>query len=194
MQTAPDSGAIGDAAVNLLAGRHSVGPKFLGLPAPTDTQLRRAFAAALRAPDHCKLIPYRFVVVRDDGLERLSTLFVNYGRRCGKPDDELALERQRALQAPLVIAVIARVDAVHEVPTHEQWIAVGGAVTNLLNALHFMDFGAKMLSGRRAGDPQIAAAFCRADEQLVGWISVGTPKAALHRRSRDEVDRVFSVF
>lgn len=184
----------GETALALLASRHSVGPKHLGAPGPSDEQLRRAFAAALRAPDHGKLTPFRFVVARGDGLERLAELFVDYGRRCGKPDDELALERRRAAQAPVVIAVVARIDAMHEVPAHEQWIAVGGALTNVLNALHFMGFGAKMLSGRRAGDPTIGAAFCRDGEQLVGWISVGTPQAPPRARSTDPVDRVASAF
>jgi nitroreductase len=184
----------GAAALRLLASRHSVGPKHLGLPAPSDGELHQAFAAALRAPDHGKLIPFRFVVVRDDGLERLAELFVDYGRRHGKSDDELALERTRAVQAPVVIAVVARLNPLHEVPAHEQWMAVGGAVTNVLNALHFMGFGAKMLSGHRAADPQIGAAFCRDGEQLVGWISVGTPKAAPRARGADNAEAIASKF
>lgn len=184
----------GQTALQLLLGRHSVGPKHLGPPAPTRTQLRAAFAAALRAPDHGKLVPFRFVVIQDEGLARLADLFVGYGRRCGKNDEELQQERVRAMQAPLVIAIVARIDALHEVPAHEQWIAVGGAVANVLNALHFMGFGAKVLSGLRAADPQIAGAFCRAGETLVGWISVGTPKSRPTPRRTDPVDGVHSDF
>lgn len=186
--------AAGAAALRLLASRHSVGPKHLGPPAPSDEQLRRAFAAALRAPDHGKLIPFRFVVVRDDGLERLAEFFVDYGRRCSKGEGELALERTRAMQAPVVIAVIARLNPMHEVPLHEQWMAVGGAVTNLLNALHFMGFGAKMLSGRRAVDAQIAAAFCSDGERLVGWISAGTPTSPPRPRGSDPIEAIVSLF
>jgi nitroreductase len=184
----------GAAALRLLTSRRSVGPKHLGLPAPSEAQLRVAFTAALRAPDHGKLIPFRFVVVRDDGLERLAELFVDYGRRCGKGEDELALERTRAVQAPVVIAVVARLNEMHEVPLHEQWMAVGGAVTNVLNALHFMGFGAKMLSGRRAADPQLGQAFCRDAEQLVGWISTGTPTTAPRRRDTGSVEGIASMF
>lgn len=190
--SAPPAASL--AALDLLASRYSVSPKHLGAPGPTDTQLRTAFAAALRAPDHGKLIPYRFVVVRGGGLERLAELFIDYGRRCGKSDDEVAMERTRAVQAPAVIAVVAHVDQTQEVPAHEQWIAIGGAVTNVLNALHFMGFGAKMLSGLRAADPQIAKAFCCVGEQLVGWISTGSPKVAPRARGSSDVDRIFSTF
>jgi nitroreductase len=194
MQADTPSTALRAAALDLLRSRHSVGPKHLAAPGPTDEQLRAAFAAALRAPDHGKLIPYRFVVVREAGLERLAELFVDYGRRHGKDAAALELERARAVQAPVVIAVVARIDPLHEVPVHEQWIAVGGALANLLNALHFMGFGAKMLSGRRAADAQIGAVFCSAGEQLVGWVSAGTPTSAPKARGADRPDGIASSF
>lgn len=181
-------------ALDRLLARHSVGPKHLAAPGPSEAQLRRAFAAALRAPDHGKLTPFRFVVVRGAGLERLAQLFVDYGRRHGKGEAELALERRRAVQAPVVIAVVARIDPAHEVPEHEQWIAVGGALTNVLNALHLMGFGAKMLSGHRARDATIGAAFCRAGESLVGWISTGTATSAPKARVVDDPSQISSDF
>jgi nitroreductase len=190
----PDIASLRAAALDLLAARHSVGPRHLAAPGPADEQLRRAFAAALRAPDHGKLIPFRFVIVRDAGLERLAELFIDYGRRHGKDAPALALERTRAVQAPVVIAVVARIDPMHEVPVHEQWIAVGGALANLLNALHLMGFGAKMLSGLRAADPLIGKAFCRDGEQLVGWISTGTPTSAPQARGADPAEAIASTF
>jgi hypothetical protein len=91
------------------------------------------------------------------------------------------------MQAPVVVAVVARIDADDDiVPPHEQWMAVGGAIANAVNALHFMGYGAKMVAGARARDPAIVAAHCREGEVLVGWITTGTmdgpPKA------RGEID------
>jgi nitroreductase len=180
--------------LELLLTRHSVGPKHLSAPGPTDDELSSAFAAALRAPDHGKLIPFRFVVIRDDGLARLADLFVDYGRRCGKNGDDLAQEKSRAMQAPVVLAVVARMHGTDSIPEHEQWMAVGGAVANVLNALHFMGFGAKMLSGLRAADPIIVKAFCRNGEVLVGWISVGTPRARPQARGADVIKAIVSEF
>lgn len=181
-------------ALALLHGRHSVGPKHLSPPGPTAAELRAVFAAALRGPDHRKLVPFRFVVIEGAGLERLAELFVDYGRRCGKSGEELEMERTRATQAPTVLAVVARIRDAVEVPAHEQWIAVGGAITNALNALHFMGFGAKMLSGLRAADAAIAKAFCAEGETLVGWISVGTAKSGLKARETVPVEQVFSNY
>ena len=72
--------------------------------------------------------------------------------------------------------VLARIDMGHTVvPAHEQWAAVGGAITNFLNAAHLLGFAGKMLSGHKVRQPAIQAAFCGAGETLVGWIALGTP-------------------
>jgi hypothetical protein len=64
----------------------------------------------------------------------------------------------------------------------------------VLNALHFMGYGAKMLSGFRAADPAIAAAYCAEGEVLVGWISAGTPKVALSPLKTIPASDVYSRF
>ncbi|MGE5096023.1 MAG: nitroreductase [Betaproteobacteria bacterium] len=181
--------------LRLLLQRYSLSPKYLGEPGPTHEELQVMAAAALRAPDHGKLIPFRFVVASGEGLERLAELFVDYGRRRGRSGDDLEAERRKALQAPVVVAVIARIDTSQpEVPAHDQWACVGGAISNAIMSLHLMGYGAKMLSGARAEDPRIVAAYCRPGEQLVGWISTGTPKAEPLHRGDVDPDTVLSRF
>jgi len=48
--------------------------------------------------------------------------------------------------------------------------------------------------GRRAADPQIAQAFRRDGETLVGWISTGTPKITPSPRMAGDVVRIVSDF
>jgi len=177
----------GRAALRRLLTRYSVSAKHLKEPGPTDEELWQVAMAALRAPDHEKRIPFRFLVVRGEGLARLADLYVDYGRRHGKGGADLEREREKAIQSPVVIAVIARINPHDDiVPPLEQWMAVGGAIANAVNALHFMGYGAKMVAGARARDPAIVAAHCREGEELVGWIATGTmdgpPKA------RGEID------
>ncbi len=184
-----------EAALQLLLTRYSVSAKYLGPPGPSQEEIWAMAMAALRAPDHAKLIPFRFVVIRGDGLEHLADLFEDYGRRKGKSGEALAAERTRATQAPVVIAVVARIDPGNtDVPQSEQWACVGGAISNALTALHFMGYAGKMLSGVRAGDPAIAAAFCRAGETLVGWIAAGTPKGPPKARGETDPCCILSDF
>jgi hypothetical protein len=98
------------------------------------------------------------------------------------------------MQAPVVLAVVARIRETDAVPSHEQWMAAGDAVANVLNALHFMGFGAKILSGLRAADSEIARAFCRDGEVLVGWISAGASKDRPQARGADVVKAIVSRF
>ena len=185
----------GAASLRLLLTRYSVSAKHLAEPGPSEDELWAMAMAALRAPDHNKRIPYRFAVARGEARERLATLFLDYGRRRGKAGPELERERERAMQAPVIIAVIARID-LHddEVPPHEQWASVGGAISNALTALHFMGYAGKMVSGARASDPAIVAAYCAEGETLVGWISAGTPMAPAKPRGEVDAGAILSKF
>jgi nitroreductase len=178
-----------------MLGRYSSSPRHLTYPAPSDGEIEVMILAALRAPDHHKRTPFRFVVARERALERLAELFLDYGRSRGKTDAALEDERQRALHAPLLVAVIARIDAEdEEVPVHEQWACVGGAIANAVLALHVMGYGAKMVAGSRARDPAVAAAYCGPGETLVGWIAAGTTTSPPVARGDVDPASIVSTF
>jgi nitroreductase len=165
-----------DLALQALLGRYSVGPKHLVEPGPTDEQLALMVQAALRAPDHGELVPWRLKLVRGAARQRMAGLFAAAARAAGKDEAGAALDAERALRPPLTLAVVARLDLGHPlVPAHEQWIALGGALAQFMAAAHLLGFGGKMLSGAKVRNPQIAAAFCDPGETLVGWIALGTP-------------------
>lgn len=163
-------------ALDAVLSRFSVGPKHLVEPGPSDEQLAWMAQAALRAPDHAELVPYRFKLVRGAAKEGMAALFADAARAAGKGDEGAALDAERALKPPMTVAVVARIDLGHpQVPAHEQWAAVGGAISNFLMAAHLLGFGGKMLSGAKVRNPTIAAAFCEPGETLLGWIALGTP-------------------
>lgn len=162
-----------------LLQRYSVGTKHLADPAPTLDELRRMTEAALRAPDHAGLTPYRFAAIRGEARERLAGLFEQAALLAGKNAADAARDRLRALDAPLLVAVIARIDPGHPVATlHEQWMTVGGALTNFMNAAHALGYAGKMLSGSKVRAAPVVAAFCEPGEQLVGWVVLGTARKA----------------
>lgn len=163
--------------------RQSVGIRHLQEPGPSDAQLRLMVDAALRAPDHAGLVPFRFAAVRGAARDRLAQLFVQAAVDGGKSEAEAQIDGERARRAPLTLAVIARIDGGHPlVPAHEQWACVGGALTNLLNAAHAQGFGGKMLSGSKVRHPALQQAFCDPGETLLGWIALGTPSDSPSRK------------
>jgi nitroreductase len=170
-----------DAADTLAAllGRHSVGPKHLAEPGPDDAALALMLQAAQRAPDHLVLQPWRWVRVQGAARERLAALFEQAARAAGKDAAAAALDADRARRAPLTLALVARIDLGHpQVPAHEQWIAVGGALAQLMTAAHLLGYAGKMLSGFKARHPLVQAAFCGPGETLVGWVTLGSPVRA----------------
>lgn len=166
----------GEGTLGLLLGRYSVGVKHLQEPAPSAAQLAQMVQAALRAPDHGGLVPFRFSVVAGEARSALADLFEAVGLAAGKSAEALRLDRERALRAPMSVAVIARIDHGHPLaPEHEQWMAVGGAVAHFLAAAHGLGYAGKILSGAKVRAPAVVAAFCEPGETLVGWIGLGTP-------------------
>lgn len=166
-----------------LLDRHSTGPKHLIEPGPSNAELLTLADAALRAPDHASLVPFRFRAVRGDARVRMAALFEQAALAAGKDAAGAALDHERALRAPVTVAVIARIDLGHpQVPAHEQWACVGGAIAHFLLAAQALGYGAKMLSGAKARSPLLTEAFCGPGEALVGWIGIGTP--SVERRAK----------
>lgn len=188
----PDTPGPAD-IINHLAHRYSVGPKYLGLPAPGADDLRNAARLALRAPDHGGLRPFRFIVVSSAQRERLGELFAAGARRRGREAHEIEQARCRAHNGPGLIALVAHLqDDVEDVPLTEQWLAVGAGLMNFLNALHLLGYGAKVLSGASVRDEELQAAFCGPGESLLAWIVVGTPLRSTHPKHEDDVDQVLA--
>lgn len=178
-----------------LLSRHSTGPRWLAEPGPGIDELQQAVACALRAPDHGQLVPWRAVLVSAARRDALGELFADFARAVGKSEDEVEIERARAAKGPVLVAWVARIiEGIPEVPPHEQWITVGGALTNFLNALHLMGFGAKTLSGRKCGHPAVRAAFCTEGESLVAFVCIGTPTRRGSARGADDVDQALSIW
>jgi nitroreductase len=169
------------ALMGLLFERRSIGPRGLGLPAPPPEALQTAAELALRAPDHQGLRPFRFVHVGAQEREALGDLFAEVARAQGRDPSAVDLARSRAASGPGLLAVVAQIrDDQPEVPPHEQWLSVGAAVMNLLNALHLQGFGAKVLGGAAAQHPIVRQAFCHAGERIACWVITGTPTAQSH--------------
>lgn len=171
----------------LLELRYSVGPKQLAPPGPSPAQWQRAASLARRAPDHGGLRPFRFVVIEDADRPALAELFALGAQQRGQGAADIAKARARACNGPGLAALVARVrEDVADVPPREQWLTVGAALMNFLNALHLMGFGAKALSGASVSDPVVHAAFCADGEVLANWVIAGTPTRAAHPKGEAE--------
>lgn len=162
-----------------LLSRVSISPLAVTDPGPDDSELDIVLDAALRAPDHGRIRPWSFVLIRGEARRRFGEVLVQALKTRDPGASEMMIERERnrPLLAPLTIALGTRLNPAHKVPAGEQVLSVGAAAMNMLNALHMLGYGAMWVTGANAYDPNVAAALgLRAPDRLIGFIMTGTPK------------------
>ena len=161
-------------ALDALIGRTSC-PRLEG-PAPTAEQVELMLKAALRAPDHGALRPWRFILTEGEGLERLGELFLCVARET-EPELTPAMEekyRNMPLRAPMIITVVAVLQEHPKVPREEQLISAGCAAHAITQAAHALDLGAIWRTGAMTHNSRVRSELGLAEqEQIVGFIYLG---------------------
>ncbi|MGB4073065.1 nitroreductase family protein [Pseudomonas sp.] len=148
-------------------------------PAPDAAQRELLFRAALRAPDHGQLRPWRFLTIEGAALTQLGELFASALPADASPE-AVAKAHAMPLRAPLLVVVVARLQAHFKVPQQEQLLAAGCAAHGILLAAHAQGIGAVWRTGELAYNPQVAAGLgLGAGEQIVGFLYLGTPEREL---------------
>lgn len=184
-------------ALDALLNRVSV-PRLVE-PAPDVAQRELLFRAALRAPDHAQLRPWRFLTVEGAARERLGELFAHAlsADANAETPSEQALDKARAmpLRAPLLVVVIAHVQNHFKVPAQEQIIATGCAAYGLLLAAHAQGIGAVWRTGELAYNARVAKGLGLHDhEQIIGFLYLGTPERELRTPPQLDVADFVSVW
>jgi nitroreductase len=147
-------------------------------PAPVGHELEQVLQAGLRAPDHGRLRPWHFVLIRGAARATWAATILAAMRARDPKMPQPLLDRQQArlTSTPLIIALGVRLQTGHKIPEIEQTLSVGAAAMNMLNALHALGFGGLWVSGPNSYDPAIVAALGLAPtDRLAGFLYVGTP-------------------
>lgn len=170
-------------AMTLLHERNSMG-KLMG-PAPNREQLDALYRAALRAPDHKELTPWRFIEFSGAGLERLGELFAEAEYQATPHIDDATLDaiRKKPRRAPMIVAVIARVVPEQpKVPRIEQLLSAGCAAHGILLAAHAQGLGAMWRTGHFAFDNVVRKGLGLGEhDEIVAFIYLGQPGGRLKR-------------
>lgn len=153
-------------------------------PGPTPEQMEQIFRAALRAPDHGNLKPWRFLVIEGEARSALGELFLN----AAIEQDPLLVEplqnkmRNMPMRAPTMVVVIVRLQPHPKVPMVEQQVAAGAAAQNILLAAHGLGLGAMWRTGDMAYNRQVMDGLgLDENEEIIGFIYLGS-KPAKERR------------
>lgn len=160
--------------LNFLQHRRSC--KKFGDTAPTKEQLEQMFKAALRAPDHGKLKPYRFVVIENKQAYYQALLAAAEEFDQGERGIEKA--EKLANQSPIVVAAIAKLDPENKkVPTWEQMVTTGCATYALQLAANVQGFETVWISKHWVqGSAMRSALNCTENEKIIGLVMIGSPQ------------------
>ena len=150
-------------------------PQLTG-PGPTSQQIETLFQAALRAPDHAWLRPWRYLTVQGDAQHELGELFL---KAALAKDPELSAEKQAKTlnmpkRAPLLVVAIADKKEHPKVPALEQQLAVGAGVQNLITAAYAMGLGAIWRTGDMAYSDIVKQGLgLKENEDIIGFVYIG---------------------
>jgi nitroreductase len=150
--------------------------KTYGGNAPTEAHLAQVLQAAVRAPDHGRLRPWRFMLIAGDQRQKFGELLAASALRRvpGLSEGDLQRERDKALRAPLIIVVACRVVSGTKVPAIEQLLAAGAATQNMLVALHALGYASAWKTGEAAYDAEMKKALgLAADDHIIAFVHTG---------------------
>ena len=181
----------------LLAARRSSSPQFLTAPAPDGAELDDLLRLAARAPDHGKMEPWRFVLLRGEGKARFAARLRTMAER--RPNAAKALASLAKLEAPPLAVAVVSAPRLGGKPVSEQRTSAASVCTLLLIAAAAMGYGANWITDWYGEDPEVLRLLGlkqdgEVPEQLAGWILLGTPSEAPMERVRPQMARLVTVW
>lgn len=183
--------------LSLLKLRRSVPPQCLAAPGPDAGQLDELLTLAARVPDHGKLVPWRFIVFSGEGRAKAAEV-VAQAFATRNPDarpEQVEFERNRLLQAPVIIGVVSRAAPHVKIPEWEQELSAGAVCMNLLIAAQAMGFGGSWLTNWFSFDRGVLDAFgLSGSERMAGFIHLGTPTSVPPDRDRPVLAEIVSHY
>jgi nitroreductase len=153
----------------------------LTAPAPDPAEMEQIVRAALRAPDHAWLRPWRFIAVAGERRHDLGYLLEQALLQRNPQADESALAKARGapLRAPLVVVVVARITRHPKVPAAEQRLSAGCAAHAILLAAEAIGYAGIWRTGDAAFDRHVMDGLGLADnEEIVAFLYLGTREGA----------------
>jgi nitroreductase len=163
-------------AFEAILSRHSI-TKVKSDPVPRKI-IEKLLLAAVQAPNHYQVRPWRFVVLTGKSREALGDVMAQSLKQQHPDLMDAALEKERAkpLRAPVLIAVGVEKSADPRVLETENICSVAAAVENLLLAAHAEGLGAMWRTGPAAHDALVKKFLgFQPDQELLSFVYIGFP-------------------
>lgn len=179
-------------ALAFLTTRRSRPAKTLEAPVPGGDALRELLTVAARAPDHGKLEPWRFIVLKQPAMARLAETLPDKGAELGVDPEKIDKAFQEYANAPLAVIVVACPKPSEKIPEVEQTLSAGAVCMQLLNAALAAGWGANWLSGWASHDRDWRERNLglMPHEWIAGIVHIGTERNTPPERPRPNLDEI----
>lgn len=172
--------------VAFLAKRRSASAMTLTAPGPDDAQLGEILRIAARVPDHGKLAPWRFIVLKGEAKDAFAERIATLADSQVNPTKATAALR-KLTRPPVCVAVISR-HIPGEIPEWEQRQSASAVCHQMLLAAAALGWGANWITDWYSYDPRATAILGLADgEQVAGYLYLGTTNEQPQERARPDV-------
>lgn len=172
--------------VAFLAKRRSASAMSLAAPGPDDAQLAEILRIAARVPDHGKLVPWRFVILKGAAKDVFAEKITELADSQANPTKAKAALR-KLTRPPVCVAVISRFIE-GEIPEWEQRQSASAVCHQMLLAAAALGWGANWITDWYSYDPRCTAILGLAvDEQVAGFLYLGTTTEQPQERVRPDV-------
>jgi nitroreductase len=174
------------AVLDFLAKRRSASAMTLAAPGPDDAQLADLLRLAARVPDHGKLSPWRFVILKGAAKDAFADKITTLADSQANPVKANAALR-KLTRPPVAVAVISRFIP-GEIPEWEQRQSASAVCQQMLLAAAAMGWGANWITDWYSYDPRAKALLGLVEDELVaGFLYLGTATEAPQERARPDV-------
>ena len=149
-------------------------------PHPSKDEMQEVYQAALRAPDHAWLRPWKFIEITGNSRNKLAKAFIASTKKTEEIDEE-RMNKIAALplRSPMIIVVIAKINFDKpNVPRLEQIQSTAAAAQNILLALHDKGYGAYWRTGKYSTERNkyiSSELSLDNNDEVLGYLYVGTP-------------------
>jgi nitroreductase len=175
--------------LDFLAKRRSASAMSLAAPGPDDAQLADLLRLAARVPDHGKLSPWRFVVLRGPAKDLFAEKIATLADSQTNPAKANAALR-KLTRPPLAVVVISR-HIPGEIPEWEQRQSASAVCQQMLLAAAAMGWGANWITDWYSYDPRAQDILGLSDgERVAGFLYLGTSTEAPQERVRPDVTAI----
>jgi len=155
----------------------------VGAGSPNRSELLALVEASANVADHGLLRPWRLIELREGARNQLGNALAEAAGKTGRDAEKLAA---KPLRADLLIAVVTSRKPSHKVHEWEQDAAAAGVAHTLSLLLTEAGWGVMWRTGPHTRSAPVRKLHRLDDnEDLLGWLYVGTPvEASSDRRQR----------